>query len=231
MAADTATKTAARGLTGFWYSEDKLKVSKAFAIKLFPSDLNDPDQSVLNAGVEYFFGDRFGIEVSAGMGLGNRAWLVYPFYDVADVNKDIRVALEPRLYWHNKKSRRSYFSLSGYYRRKEMVMDRWRYVPHESIYAYSFDHGSFDQDQAGVALQCGMQFFFGKHLTVEMALGLGYMTWNNYFSNLEHVAPVKDGLVRNLFDLYTTTIYRNQWEHGAGGLYLPAHIKIGFVLP
>lgn len=214
-----------------WFSEDKLTVSNAIALKVFASDIFDPDQSVLNAGAEFFFADRFGLEVAAGMGLGDKPWLAKMYHYGTHVHKDFRVALEPRIYWNNKNASRYFFALSGWYRRKEMKIDRGNLIGHNSTAGYSFTDGNLDQDIAGVALQLGRQFFIGDHFIIELAIGPGYMTFNNYFNNLKNLGPVKDYEFFTMGGLLTSTVYRNEWEFGAGGVYLPSHIKLGFVIP
>lgn len=214
-----------------WFSEDKLTVSNAIALKVFASDIFDPDQSVLNAGAEFFFADRFGLEVAAGMGLGNKPWLAKMYHYGTHVHKDFRVALEPRIYWNNKNASRYFFALSGWYRRKEMNTGGGWYVEQDGYTGYSYTSATLNQDIAGVALQLGRQFFMGEHVIVELASGFGYMTFNNYFFNRTDVASIKDFHLNNWAGLFTATINRNLWEFGAGGIYLPSHIKIGFVLP
>lgn len=214
-----------------WYSGDKLSISHAVGIKIFGSDLLDPDESVLNVGAEYFFADRFGVEVAAGMGLSNRPWLARDYVDGVDVTVDYRIGIEPRLYWNNKEASRYYFALNGWYRRKEMYMELGTYTVRNNIEGYSFRGGNLNQDIAGLAFLFGRQFFIGDHITIDLAIGLGYMTFNNYFSNLKNVERIDDFEYYSMLGLMNTSENRNQFEHGAGGLYLPSHIKLGFVLP
>lgn len=214
-----------------WFSEDKLTVSNAAAIKLFASDVFDPNQSVLNAGIEYFFSDRFGVEFAAGIGLGDKPWLAKRYDYRVHVRKDYRIALEPRIYWNNKNASRYYFALSGWYRRKEMKINGGNFIAQDGWPGYSFSSGNLNQDIAGVALQLGRQFFIGEHFIIELATGLGYLTFNNYFSNLKDVVQLNDYEYYSLGGLLNTTALRNEWEHGAGGLHLPSHIKLGFVIP
>jgi len=215
-----------------WYNPGRLALYRTIGIKLYASDVLDKDEPVLNVGMEYFFGGKYGLEFSLGKGIMNK----YIFFkakgytDESEVKQDYRVALEPRVYCFNRYRSRSFFGLTILYRKKDLdiVNAYYEAVQNEPVLRFASVH--LNQDFYGFHLMAGRQFLIAGHLLIEGALGPGIFVFKNRFS--QETGPRQSGgnIARDEFNLLAYE-ERNHIQSDGTGSYFIVQIKLGLTAP
>lgn len=206
------------------YRGERWTLSNHVVLKLTPTSWADPYGALFPLGMEYYFGERFGVGLDVGI----------PMYYVLNnlmgkqhktIRSDIKLHTEARQYFRLRERSRLYFGAELFYRRQEMDQTQGE-LHYTSGLNYAYDHIRATKYAYGTGIFVGYVRKLSAHFLAEGHTGLGLRMINMETDlNVKNLTPHTEASFNSLALPNEDRVGDRDFH-----LHLPFAIKIAYLL-